>query len=69
MKFFNNDTMELMSPETFVSYFSKSYFIGENRAVKGTSQSIRFTETQIEKILSNGIQKERDIYRILAWKI
>ena len=55
MKFFNNDTMELMSPEAFVSYFSKSYFIGENRAVKGTSQSIRFTETQIEMRFVKGV--------------
>ena len=68
MQFFD-ELGNKISKEKFISIYSKSYFINEKRLVKGVSQNSSYAESEIEKILKNGIKTELDIVHILAWKI
>ena len=55
--------------EEFLKLYGTSYFLGEERYVRGVRQSSRLIEGKIERVLKDGIQKESDVIHILAWKI
>lgn len=60
---------ESVDKETFVSKYNESYFIGNERAIKGVSQNSQIAEDEIERILQNGFKCKEDVIKILAWKI
>lgn len=68
LKFYTPDGKEI-EKEDFISLYGKSYYIGESCLVRGIVQSSEYVEKEIEAILKNGIKKETDVIRILAWKI
>lgn len=69
MKFFNTDGSKIDDVDEFISYYGNSYYIGEDRLVRGVSQSNRFVEDEIDRLLKEGIQSETDVVHILAWKV
>ena len=71
MKFYMPNGEEI-SAEKFVKEYSNDYFlkeIGEQGLVPNLGRSSKYIEKEIEKILYKGIKNERDVARIIAWKI
>ena len=48
----------ITSIDTFLDFYSKCYYLSNNKDV----------EDKIEEILKNGIQSEKDLFKVLAWK-
>ena len=72
MKFFDLDGNEISSIEDFVKTYSGDYYLkksGQKGLVSGLRRSSESIEDVITNILKYGIKTERDVARILAWKI
>ena len=68
MNFYDKNGNEIEKAD-FIKLYSPSYFLGEERVVKGVNQNSKWAEEQIEVILKYGIKTPLDIVHILAWKI
>lgn len=71
MKFYMPDGTEIDAKE-FVEKYSEDYYlkeIGKKGLVPNLDRSSKYIENEIEKILYKGIKNERDVARIIAWKI
>ena len=55
--------------ERFITLYGDSYYLDKERYVPGVSQSSRYTEDEIDRLLREGIKCELDVIHILAWKI
>lgn len=71
MKYYLPDGTEITAKE-FVNRYSEDYFlkeIGKKGLVPDLYRNSEYIEKEIEKILHEGIKDERDVARIIAWKI
>lgn len=55
--------------EEFIKRYGQSYYLGEKRIVPRVTQSSRFVEDEMDRLLEEGIQDEVDVAHILAWKL
>lgn len=58
-----------ISQQEFITTYGNSYYIDQPKYVTGASQSSRFTENEIDRLIANGIKEPIDVVHILAWKI
>ena len=68
MKFYDISGKEISS-DAFVRMYADSYYIGNEKLCTRASQSSRYTEQEIDRILREGIKAKHDVVHILAWKI
>lgn len=67
--FYDCRTNSSISKDEFIEMYNKSYFCSAGRVVKGVTQNSKVAETEIERILNEGIKTTNDVINILAWKI
>lgn len=67
--FYDCRTNSSISKDEFIEMYNKSYFRSAERVVKGVTQNSKVAETEIERILNEGIKTTNDVINILAWKI
>ena len=67
--FYDCRTNLSISKDEFIEMYNKSYFRSAERVVKGVTQNSKVAETEIERILNEGIKTTNDVINILAWKI
>lgn len=67
--FYDCRTNLSISKDEFIEMYNKSYFCSAERVVKGVTQNSKVAETEIERILNEGIKTTNDVINILAWKI
>lgn len=69
MRFFGKD-LSPISMDDFIECYNSDYYLdGAPSPVRGLSRSSRFTENEIDRLLREGMKEERDVARILAWKL
>ena len=68
MIFYGKDGVPI-TLERFITLYGDSYYLDKERYVPGVSQSSRYTEDEIDRLLREGIKCELDVIHILAWKI
>ncbi len=69
MKFYCPDGKQEISREKFIEFYSNSYYLNQGEKISNASQSSCYVEAKIDCLLKNGIKEEKDVARILAWKI
>lgn len=69
IKFFSPDGKKEINMKEFVDLYSEDYFLPGKGLVPGLRRSSGNIEKVITDILKDGIKTERDVARILAWKI
>lgn len=62
-------SLDCIEKDDFVVLYNDSYFLGSQSLVPGVSRNSRFVEKEIDAILESGIKEEKDVAKILAWKI
>ena len=67
--FYDCRTNSSISKDEFIEMYNRSYFRSAERVVKGVTQNSKVAETEIERILNEGIKTTDDVINILAWKI
>ena len=55
--------------QEFITMYGNSYYTDQPKYVSRATQSSRFTENEIDRLLSDGIKKPIDVVHILAWKL
>lgn len=73
-KFYTPTGEELTSAKAFVEYYAPIYYLDNPTELEGANhrpigKTNRAVENRIEEILKNGIQEEKDLIQILAWKM
>lgn len=63
-----NQYKETISQGEFIDLYSKSYYLGASRPVKGITQNSYYAEKEIDTLLKRGIETKKDVMHILAWK-
>ena len=58
-----------ISKQEFITMYGNSYYTDQPKYVTRASQSSRFTEDEIDRLISDGIKEPIDVVHILAWKV
>lgn len=67
-KFYLNNGTEISAKE-FVEIYNSGYFLGNSRPIPRVTQNSTVAESEMERILQEGIRKPTDVYKIMAWKV
>lgn len=68
MVFYSKEGTEI-SKESFIKIYGDSYYSDTDRYVPGVSQTSRFVEDEIDRLLTDGIKTKTDVVHIMAWKL
>lgn len=55
--------------QEFITTYGNSYYTDQPKYVSRATQSSRFTENEIDRLISDGIKAPIDVVHILAWKL
>lgn len=69
MKFYMPDGRKELARSEFIRLYAANYYLESAKQVPKISQSSRFIENEMERLLKNGIRTQQDVAHILAWKI
>lgn len=58
-----------ISTQEFIMTYGNSYYTDQPKYVTRVTQSSRFTEDEIDRLISDGIKEPIDVVHILAWKL
>lgn len=68
MVFYSREGTEI-SKEDFIKVYGDSYYSDRDRYAPGVSQTSRFVEDEIDRLLKDGIKTKIDVVHAMAWKL